>query len=718
MSAFERPRTMGTLTVASTRRAFQPSGAAPSQLALTDLNGGLPSLNCQPRNKKCSVGGAINEVPDKVTNQEELTTIPCVILRLEYVPEHLLVTIQVPAAQDEAIEAAQVARRHDSAALFPNLLSILPQPAHGVAVLAAFPPWAHGTDLVCLDTTSIDGRLFLVQAPQYCSKPELVKLVGLLRGIEYEVLFGVDQVPIDEDPVHLFPGALITFLHIGSPHPVNYTLGALLQSRYFWDGGWAEAPPLQHFVHFSPGDVITVSFEPDPSHVWDDTGPNTAKQQSCGIDCLRTDGDSTWIAGITIDAHTSEPLQDTSALSVRHGVTCAVSDTIAPPASHLRPIATPCRGSTETVECWTRFEGRNHSSVQAPASHQDLSPEQLGYTVPASWLGPTLLEQSLLQTRFYAFYLASTLLDTLCDHFSMQDVGVVEGNVAITSSATPTEPLTQPAGTVLRLADRVPPCRTFDLTKVQMPIECSFDDVAPLLRLGQWHLDPLPALEYPCHVPEWLRSISAADDSFAYADIHGVEIYTDGSFDGEQAAWAFHVCAHTNGGTFHLGWQGARLAADPACFDYIGEHDTGAFSAEVAALFWTACWCLQLPQYASVDVCSSALTAPQPSPSSTVPAAGTPRILYRANAELPHSFSLLSIVEPGGHATLAPMSATQGMRSLTALPKLPAEAGVRATPLQCDRLRSSLVVIHSTGSGLQLRLRFVLMRGPPYRGSP
>ncbi|CAE7217225.1 RASAL1 [Symbiodinium sp. CCMP2592] len=147
--------------------------------------------------------------------EAELTTVPCAILRVEYTPEHLIVAVPVPTTQEEAIEAIQAVRQHDSGLDFPNLLSVLPQPALGVAVFAALPPWASGADIVCLDTTKIDGRLFLAQVPQYCSKHGLIRSAGLLPGLDYEVLFGVDQVPREDDLVHLFPGALITFLHPG-----------------------------------------------------------------------------------------------------------------------------------------------------------------------------------------------------------------------------------------------------------------------------------------------------------------------------------------------------------------------------------------------------------------------------------------------------------------------------------------------------------------------
>ncbi|CAE7836599.1 rbcL [Symbiodinium sp. CCMP2592] len=141
-------------------------------------------------------------------SEAELTTVPCAILRVEYVPEHLTVAVPVPTTQEEVIEAIQAVRRRDSSLAFPTLLSVLPQPALGIAVLAALPPWASGSDVVCFDTTTIDGRLFLAQMPQYCSKIGLIRSAGLLPGLDYEVLFGVDQIPVGEDLVHLFPGAL------------------------------------------------------------------------------------------------------------------------------------------------------------------------------------------------------------------------------------------------------------------------------------------------------------------------------------------------------------------------------------------------------------------------------------------------------------------------------------------------------------------------------
>ncbi|CAE7721597.1 unnamed protein product [Symbiodinium sp. CCMP2592] len=167
------------------------------------------------------------QLGDDISSESEsgdiLTPVSVAVLRLEYSSDQAVISLPLPAQRPTI-----------SAETFPSLLSVLPQPAIGVALFIAHPAWSNGSDLVCIDTTAIDGRLFVAQAPPYANKHSLLLIAHLPRGVDFEVFFSVDQIPVEEQPVHLFPGALITFLHADCPPPTRFTLGELLQSPDPW----------------------------------------------------------------------------------------------------------------------------------------------------------------------------------------------------------------------------------------------------------------------------------------------------------------------------------------------------------------------------------------------------------------------------------------------------------------------------------------------------
>ena len=174
---------------------------------------------------------------DTVSDAEESSEdsiVSCAILRPDYIAETLHVTLPLPATPAELETAVQQARRPDVAVLFPGVLSVLPQPPLGIATFLALPACPVGGVLICVDTTAIDGRLFAVCAPSYVCHGDLVLLVGLLDHVEYDIFYNVDQELIGDRSVHLFPGALVTFLYADSLWPAQPDLGELLQSRTAW----------------------------------------------------------------------------------------------------------------------------------------------------------------------------------------------------------------------------------------------------------------------------------------------------------------------------------------------------------------------------------------------------------------------------------------------------------------------------------------------------
>ena len=423
-------------------------------------------------------------------------------------------------------------------------------------------------------------------------------------------------------------------------------------------GGQPEPPPLQHFLRFNPGDTFTVFFEPVPIGSWaarplppsgsslDDewdppaegaapdspypgTGgvahttaavsrqgyavgdaashratpqhtrlcgraggvgiwwptfciclgavlrPNAAVQLPATgaphridpVTATWADREITWTAAPQPDAHICGPQPDTSVLSAPNCHAPAVG-----PRERERPIPTPSRATGLPPPVQTAPE-----SLSAIAPHI----ESTNATTDGPFHIQTLLEECVqFSTRPY--FIAATLLDTLLEHFG-------DTPDAAASARCQERPAT------VRLAEHLPTERAFDLTRVQLPVGCSIDDLAALLTPLRWELAELPKLHLGADIQQWLDTWTPA--SSATPSLQGAHlcIYTDGSFNGQAAAWAFHVCAYATHGFFHLGWSGDRVPTSSEASLFLGARCAGAFQAELTALFWALCWCLQLP---------------------------------------------------------------------------------------------------------------------------
>ena len=120
-----------------------------------------------------------------------------------------------------------------------------------------------------------------------------------------------------------------------------------------------------------------------------------------------------------------------------------------------RPLPTPCRAGLDRI------------AMRAP-THEDL-------IVATSDLR-TLLEESVARPDSQAMFLASTLVETLCDHFTVHFEDEPSGPL----------PDLQTAPRPVRLQDHIPVARQFDLTGVQLHVGFgpSFSRVRTLLSLS------------------------------------------------------------------------------------------------------------------------------------------------------------------------------------------------------------------------------------------
>ncbi|CAE7719234.1 unnamed protein product, partial [Symbiodinium sp. CCMP2456] len=154
------------------------------------------------------------------------------VLKEGFRAENATVAIQVPCTEEELVVALQAARCPSIRNVFPSLLSILPQPRPGTAVFLAAPNWDRTCHGVCLDTSLLDRRLFTASIPDYVCRHELVQIAGLPHSLDMDIWLVHDEMLLTtEEPVHVFPGALICFLPAAYPPPSLPVLGQMLLRR-------------------------------------------------------------------------------------------------------------------------------------------------------------------------------------------------------------------------------------------------------------------------------------------------------------------------------------------------------------------------------------------------------------------------------------------------------------------------------------------------------
>ncbi|CAE7346300.1 unnamed protein product [Symbiodinium sp. CCMP2456] len=123
--------------------------------------------------------------------------VPCAVLKLDFTPEHVPVTLRIPATEIELEQELQLYRPTQYKEAFPAVMPVIPQPVSGYAVLIASTAW-HGCNGVCFDTSRFDNRLFVVFAPEYATRGLLIRLADLPAGLDPIVRIGVDDFPLPD----------------------------------------------------------------------------------------------------------------------------------------------------------------------------------------------------------------------------------------------------------------------------------------------------------------------------------------------------------------------------------------------------------------------------------------------------------------------------------------------------------------------------------------
>ncbi|OLQ13150.1 hypothetical protein AK812_SmicGene2866 [Symbiodinium microadriaticum] len=158
----------------------------------------------------------------------------CVVLKQDFIPEVLIVPINLPCTPAEVLTSVQHSREPSIRAAFPLLYAVTPQPCPGYVACVGVPAWDPGC-CVCIDTMAIDRRLFAAFAPEYALRRDFFRLADLPNDFDFEVWLEHNEVPLGEDDyVHVLPGSLIRFLPCEARPDAAPPIGQLLLSPRWW----------------------------------------------------------------------------------------------------------------------------------------------------------------------------------------------------------------------------------------------------------------------------------------------------------------------------------------------------------------------------------------------------------------------------------------------------------------------------------------------------
>ena len=249
------------------------------------------------------------------------------------------------------------------------------------------------------------------------------------------------------------------------------------------------------------------------------------------------------------------------------------------PLLDRRPVPTPCRAGVFCVD----------TSSGAPAS---CHTEELSEANPDSGVSQideslvTLLEEAAAHSDQWAF-LAATMLDTLQDHFT--DVA--------SSPASANQ---------LRLADHIPLVRVHDLTTATVDLGPFFASAGRLVLPGSWTL----AHELPPDIARFagLQHILTGHP-LPSGQLGEAHLYTDGSYNGEVASWAFAVIVEGDSACHLHGWASGQVSVQSENPWFIGALEHTPLTGEQSALVCAILWALQSPFYTRLRFFSDCLVA-------------------------------------------------------------------------------------------------------------
>ena len=219
-----------------------------------------PEPEPQPRDSE-------EEDSDSTIATGEPTLMHFLILSLGHSAVHVAFYQTLPITVDEALQQIQSERCPSQRLRYPSLVPAHPQPCPGSGVVLAIPEWCTdapaGRCFLCLDTSAIDSRLFVVTSPQYLSRRHLLHLADLPPHSGVAVYAQDDPTPLDDEAqCHVYDGATFIFLLPGAVVPTLHSLAVELLSRQAWSPALtAPVAPLGHqfcLVHESDTILFTM----------------------------------------------------------------------------------------------------------------------------------------------------------------------------------------------------------------------------------------------------------------------------------------------------------------------------------------------------------------------------------------------------------------------------------------------------------------------------
>ena len=296
-----------------------------------------------------------------------------------------------------------------------------------------------------------------------------------------------------------------------------------------------------------------------------------------------------------------------------------------------------CRGH----EVPSNVNNSTRRPVATPArnSNSRLQPATISVQDEIFFLGPTitLLEQSVAQPDSEAFFLASTLLETVFEHYDR----VTQSTWGSISDKQ-----------LLCLSNHLPSQVVHEVSCVSLDTPLPVDEVAAFLSCV-WTL--------PHNVPDGVKLHAATQQAFQSfvpydvgynAGISSIAVFTDGSFGNGLSSWAFVAIAESPPGSFLLAWARGKVCLQGQD-GFIGASEHSALSAERSAVFWAIAWLLgvdpAIPYTLHCDCVVAAFQANGKFGASTQSAfANACRSLVQA-LEARGSFSATSILHVRGH---------------------------------------------------------------------
>ncbi|CAE7700056.1 rsmH [Symbiodinium sp. CCMP2592] len=413
------------------------------------------------------------------------------VLTPEYLPECIKLRLAPGQTPLAVLQAVAAARNPADSRRFQLLRQVPWQPASAFAVIIAVPTWSQNRVFVCFDCRQLDGRIFCLDVPASLTRQDILRL-ALLPDAADVVVYAADMPwpLLPGQRVDVSTGALIQIMTADHPHFTVVPFADWLQDS----SGWNPRASL-------PGDFR--------DHTWilSDTGQFTFIVRRGRRHAIQTDlasqlavdaGDLLLrIASPGVSNHMHRGKYTKGIIAVLATGVCAHPNTDGDlTCCPLRLLPTPCRATRHPpVNFWIGSDSSDESfDGDAIADSDDgLCPE---LAIAAYWPGPTLLQEALQQPGCPAFFLASTLLETLQEHQAerQQDIDASPGPQRI--SLVDCVPVSSHQAAALSLTALLPAPRSVD------PLASGQDwldaDLRTLLRDPQVP-DHLRAV--PCNTP-------------------------------------------------------------------------------------------------------------------------------------------------------------------------------------------------------------------------